>query len=188
MRHLTAGEPLKILSAMPRMRAKAAENTYSIAGIGLSCWREGREAMLGLTALLTASIFFGAAIYINLAEQPARLHLDDRAALAQWVPSYRRAFEMQATLALISGLLGAAAWGRTGHVLWGMGAAIIILNWPYTLLFVMPVNRKLEATRPEETGEESRSLLKRWGRLHAGRTALGGLAATIFLIAAWLEM
>ncbi|KRD53069.1 MULTISPECIES: DUF1772 domain-containing protein [Sinorhizobium/Ensifer group] len=144
--------------------------------------------MLGLTALLTASIFFGAAIYINLAEQPARLHLDDRAALAQWVPSYRRAFEMQATLALISGLLGAAAWGRTGHVLWGMGAAIIILNWPYTLLFVMPVNRKLEATRPEETGEESRSLLKRWGRLHAGRTALGGLAATIFLIAAWLEM
>ncbi len=118
--------------------------------------------MLGLLALLTASIFFGAAIYINLAEQPARLHLDDRAALAQWVPSYRRAFEMQATLALISGLLGAAAWGRTGHVLWGLGAAIIILNWPYTLFFVMPVNRKLEATRPDETGEESRSLLKRW--------------------------
>lgn len=144
--------------------------------------------MLGLLALLTASIFFGAAIYINLAEQPARLHLDDRAALAQWVPSYRRAFEMQATLALVSGLFGAAAWGQTDHVLWGLGAAIIVLNWPYTLLFVMPVNRRLEATRPEEAGDESRGLLKRWGRLHAGRSALGGLAAAIFVVAAWLEL
>ncbi|OCP08797.1 MULTISPECIES: DUF1772 domain-containing protein [unclassified Ensifer] len=144
--------------------------------------------MPGLLALLTASIFFGAAIYINLVEQPARLHLEDRAALVQWVPSYRRAFEMQATLALVSGLFGAAAWGQTGHVLWGFGAAIIILNWPYTLLFVMPVNRSLEAIRPDDAGEESRGLLKLWGRLHAGRSALGGLAATIFLVAARLEL
>ncbi|NUS69435.1 MAG: DUF1772 domain-containing protein [Ensifer adhaerens] len=143
--------------------------------------------MPGLLALLTASIFFGAAIYINWAEQPARLHLDDRAALAQWVPSYRRGFEMQATLAVVSGLLGASAWGQTGHVLWGFGAAIIILNWPYTLLFVMPVNRQLEAIRPEDAGEESRELLKLWGRLHAGRSALGVLAAAIYLIAAALE-
>ncbi|ANK73050.1 DUF1772 domain-containing protein [Ensifer adhaerens] len=143
--------------------------------------------MLGLTALLTASVFFGAAIYITWAEQPARLHLDDRAALVQWVPSYRRGFEMQATLALVSGLFGAGAWGQTGHVLWGLGAAIIILNWPYTLLFVMPVNRQLEAVRPDDAGPESRDLLGLWGRLHAGRSALGGLAAAIFLVAAGLE-
>ncbi|MEI2296481.1 DUF1772 domain-containing protein [Ensifer sp. MJa1] len=144
--------------------------------------------MLGLLALLTASVFFGAAIYITWAEQPARLHLDHRAALLQWVPSYRRGFEMQATLAVVSGLLGDAAWGETGHVLWGLGAAIIIMNWPYTLLFIMPVNRQLEATRPDDAGDESRELLRLWGRLHAGRSALGGLAAAIFLVAAWLEL
>ncbi|MBB5537574.1 DUF1772 domain-containing protein [Rhizobium giardinii] len=141
--------------------------------------------MFGLLALLTASIFFGAAIYINVAEQPARLGLDDRAALAQWGPAYRRGFEMQASLALISGLLGAAAWWQTGNPLWGVGAAIIILNWPYTMLVIMPVNRRLEATRPEEAGDETRDLLLRWGKLHAGRSALGAIAAAIFLLAAF---
>lgn len=140
--------------------------------------------MLGLLALLTASVFFGAAIYINVAEQPARLGLDDRSALAEWRPAYQRGFEMQASLAIVSGLLGAAAWWQTNNPLWGLGAAVIILNWPYTLLVVMPVNRRLEATRPEEAGDESRALLTRWGKLHAGRSALGAVAALIYLVAA----
>ncbi|MGF6174143.1 DUF1772 domain-containing protein [Ensifer sp. 4252] len=144
--------------------------------------------MLGLLALLTASVFFGAAIYINVAEHPARLHLDNRAALAEWVPAYRRGFEMQASLAIISGLLGAAAWWQSGNALWGLGAAIIILNWPYTMLFVMPVNRRLEATRPDEVSKETHELLLRWGRLHAGRSALGAIAAAVFLVAAWIEL
>ena len=42
--------------------------------------------MVGLLALVTASIFFGAAIYVNVAEHPARRALDDGAALAQWRP------------------------------------------------------------------------------------------------------
>ncbi|MDK1378330.1 MULTISPECIES: DUF1772 domain-containing protein [unclassified Sinorhizobium] len=140
--------------------------------------------MFGLLALLTASVFFGAAIYINVAEQPARLGLDDRSALAEWGPAYRRGFEMQASLAVVSGLLGAAAWWQTGNPLWGLGAAVIILNWPYTLLVVMPVNRRLEATRPEEANDETRALLMRWGKLHAGRSALGAIAAAIYLLAA----
>ncbi len=140
--------------------------------------------MFGLLALLTASVFFGAAIYINIAEQPARLRLDNRAALAEWGPAYRRGFEMQASLAILSGLLGAAAWWQTGNALWGLGAAVIIMNWPYTLYFIMPINKRLETTPADEASGETRELITRWGKLHSGRSALGAIAAAIYLIAA----
>jgi hypothetical protein len=139
--------------------------------------------MAGLLALVTASIFFGAAIYINVAEHPARLRLDDGNALAQWRPAHKRGFAMQAPLALVSALLGGAAWSTTDGPLWALGAVIMLANWPYTLLAIMPINRQLDATR-SGSDPNMRDRLVRWGRLHVARSLLGAAATVIYVIAA----
>jgi hypothetical protein len=138
---------------------------------------------MGLLALAAAAIFFGAAIYINVAEQPARLKLDDAAALAQWMPAYQRGYAMQASLAILSGLLGIATWWRGGGPLWLVGAGAMLANWPYTLIAIMPVNRRLEASLASHSFGDARGLLVRWGRLHAGRSALSAVAVVAFLVA-----
>lgn len=138
--------------------------------------------ILGYLALVTAAFFASAAFYVNFAEQPARLALDDGAALVQWQRSYERAALMQASLAMLGFVLGLAAWWWEGRDLrWLAGALVMLAPWPYTLLVIKPVNDRLKATARGEAGAASRALIGHWGRLHAGRTALGLLATAIFL-------
>jgi hypothetical protein len=132
-------------------------------------------------ALVTASVFTGAAIYINVAEQPARLALDNKALLAEWKPSYASGFAMQASLALASALFGLLAFWLSRDWRWLAGALLIFANWPYTLLVILPVNKRLEATPPDAANAETRSLIETWGRLHAGRSALGIAATLVYL-------
>ena len=137
----------------------------------------------GQLALMIAAIFAGAALYVSVAEQPARLGLDDRPLLQEWIPSYKRGFAMQAPLAAIGFLLGLLAWWQTGNWLWLLGAVVLVANWPYTLIGIMPVNRRLLATKPEEANAVSTALFAQWGALHGIRTGLGLSATVIFLLA-----
>jgi hypothetical protein len=133
----------------------------------------------GTLALILAALFAGAALYINIAEHPARIALDPGQAATQWRESYKRGAVMQATLALVAGLAGLAAWQELGGTLWLAGALLMLANWPWTLAAIMPVNRRLKSG----AGEAAVSLLDRWAMLHTVRTLLGFAAVICFAIA-----
>jgi hypothetical protein len=135
--------------------------------------------LAGHLALVTAALFTGAAIYVNVAEQPSRLELDDRALLMEWKPAYKRGFAMQAPLAMIGFLLGALAAWQTGDWWWLAGGLVLVANWPFTIFAIMPTNNRLMAMEPATP--EVRSLVTKWGQLHAVRSALGIAAVLIFL-------
>jgi hypothetical protein len=136
--------------------------------------------LVGHLALIVAALFAGAAFYVNVAEQPARLGLDDQALLSEWKPSYKRGFAMQAPLAIAGCVLGLIAWWQTKEPGFLIGAIAMIANWPWTLLGIMPTNNALMATEITAAGAQSRALVVRWGALHAVRTVLGIVATVVF--------
>jgi hypothetical protein len=85
---------------------------------------------------------------------------------------------MKASGAVISGVLGLIAAWATGDWRWVAGAALMLANWPYTLLVIMPTNHALKAIAQNDAGAQARALIMKWGGLHAVRTALG-IAATL---------
>jgi hypothetical protein len=138
------------------------------------------RAALELVAVIATSLFAGAALYINVAEHPARMLLETRHAARQWAPSYERATRMQAPLALFGFLAGVGAWLAGDGVPWLVAALLIGAVVPFTFACIMPTNHRLLSPTLDLDSDETRALLVRWARLHAVRTVLGICAAVLY--------
>jgi hypothetical protein len=135
-----------------------------------------------IVATFASGIFAGAAVYINLVEQPARLSCGAELAVTEWRRSYKRGTLMQVPLALIGSLSALASWWFDGGRAWLVGGLLLLLVIPFTLIVILPTNKRLESQKLELQSEEAARLLRHWGRLHAVRSLLSGAAFLVFLI------
>jgi hypothetical protein len=139
--------------------------------------------LLEIFATLAAGLFSGASIYINLVEHPARMQCGTALALVQFAPRYKRATAMQASLAAAGFLLAIAAWILGAGVHWLAGGILLGLVIPFTLLVILPTNRRLLSSPLATDSSEAAQLLDRWGKLHAVRSVLSFSSFLVFLFA-----
>ncbi len=135
-----------------------------------------------LIATLCPGLFAGAAIYITLVEHPARLECGTELATTEFGPSYSRATLMQASLAAVGLVAAIVAWVQVRGLLVLVGGLLLGAVIPFTLLVILPTNKRLLDPGLDRRSAEAAALLERWGRLHAVRSVLSGLA---FGLLAW---
>ncbi len=137
--------------------------------------------LLPVLALTLAAVFFGIAVYINVAEQPARLALSDMPLLQQWKVSFGVGIVLQGSLTIVAGLMGLATWWFHRDWRWLAGGILMLVNWPWTLIFIAPINNTLLAISDTSAGPASRASIEHWGTVHSGRTAFSLIAVILFL-------
>jgi hypothetical protein len=134
----------------------------------------------GLYAFAAAASFLGAAIYIGLVEQPARLALGAGAMIQEWTLSNRRGTLMLSVLAVVSAILAYSQFRADGDIRWIIGGVAILASWPYAYFVMMPVNVWLCAISPGRAVSPVRKLMRDWGLLEWGHALIGLAAASIF--------
>jgi hypothetical protein len=88
---------------------------------------------------------------------------------------------MQAPLAAIGSLAALVSWWFDRRSAWLIGGLLLLLIIPFTLVVILPTNKRLESQELDLRSEEAGFLLRRWGRLHAVRSVLSVTAFVIFL-------
>jgi Domain of unknown function (DUF1772) len=146
----------------------------------MSALQWGAVMIWGTLALAFAAAFTGASFYVNWVEQPARLRLEEEALLSEWGPSDSRGVSLLAVVALVSAIAGFVAYFETQDVRWAFGALVIIASWLYAFFVMSPLDNQIRSLRGGEVAA-ARALVRQWGIVESGLTAIGAVAVLIFL-------
>ena len=132
-------------------------------------------------SILACALFTGASVYVNLVEHPARMQCGVEIAATEFPPSYRRAAVMQATCAAVGLVSSFAAWLAGASFWWLIAGVLLGSVIPFTLIAILPTNKRLLSPTLDRRSAEAERLLARWNALHAVRSVLSGLALLLFL-------
>ena len=132
-------------------------------------------------ALFLCGTFFGAAVYISIAQHPASMKAGVSVAAVFFPPMYGLAAPMQIVSALGGTIAGAIQWFVARNVYWVIGAILLFSVIPYTVIVLKPINDQLLDIEAQRFDSETERLLKQWAPRHWVRSIASGLSFAIYL-------
>ena len=132
-------------------------------------------------ALLFCGTFFGAAVYISIAQHPASMKAGVAVAAKFFPPMYGLAAPMQILCAVGGTVAGLIQWYLVGDALWAIGALLLVFVIPFTLIVLKPINDQLLDSNAERSESQTEALLNQWAPRHWVRSIASGASFAVYL-------
>ena len=138
--------------------------------------------LLILLILLLMGAQFGIALTATVIVHPILVMAKKITAIEVFKPFFDKTHIWVLVLSIIVTLLALAYSIMTGNWWWFGISMIMHLNGPYTIFFMMPLNRRLMDENVDPFSEQTAIDIKKWGGLHLIRTVLNGVIFIAFII------
>lgn len=140
--------------------------------------------ILVVIILSLMGIQFGVALTATLIVHPILVKVKKTSAVELFKPFFDKTHIMVLILSIFVTILAIVYSIFSGNLWWAGMSLLLHLNGPYTLLFMMPINKRLMDENVDPLSEQTANDLKRWGKLHLVRTFLNGIIFLTFIILA----
>lgn len=138
--------------------------------------------ILILLILLLMGAQFGIALTATVIVHPILVIAKKVTAIEVFKPFFDKTHVWVLVLSIIVTVLALVYSIMTGNWWWFGISMLMHLNGPYTIFFMMPLNRRLMDENVDPLSEQTASDIKKWGGLHLIRTVLNGLIFIGFII------
>ena len=125
---------------------------------------------------------FGVALASSIIVHPILKTISRSAAIEVFKPFFDKTHKIVLTMSLIVSVLALILSILTKNWWWFAISALMHLNGPYTIKFMMPTNRRLMEDNVDPNSVQTKKDLLNWGSLHAVRTIWNGLIFIAFVI------
>ena len=111
-----------------------------------------------------------------------RISIKQRNSIEVFKPFFDKTHKAVLSMSIVVSILALVLSIITKNWWWFGISALMHLNGPYTIKFMMPTNRRLMAENVDPDSEQTQNDLKNWGSLHAVRTIWNGLIFLAFIV------
>jgi len=125
---------------------------------------------------------FGVALASSIIVHPILKMITRPAAIEVFKPFFDKTHKAVLFMSIVVSVLALALSIITKNWWWFGISALMHLNGPYTIKFMMPTNNRLMAENVDPNSEQTKADLLSWGNLHAIRTVWNGFIFIAFVV------